>query len=136
MSELKLADLGEGMHEAEVVEWLVNVGDTVKLDQTVVKVETDKAIVEIPAPVAGRVSDIRVPNGQTARVGDVLVVFDAPAASSNGDGTAPARGATPTATATASLPRHHLLPPQHRSQRQKRACWRLPPCANWPLSWA
>ena len=78
MSELKLADLGEGMHEAEVVEWLVNVGDTVKLDQTVVKVETDKAIVEIPAPVAGRVSEIRVPNGQTARVGDVLVVFDAP----------------------------------------------------------
>jgi pyruvate dehydrogenase E2 component (dihydrolipoamide acetyltransferase) len=100
MSELKLADLGEGMHEAEVVEWLVNVGDTVKLDQTVVKVETDKAIVEIPSPVTGRVSEIRVPNGQTARVGDVLVVFDTPSASSNGDSTAPARGATPTAVAT------------------------------------
>lgn len=100
MSELKLADLGEGMHEAEVVEWLVNVGDTVKLDQTVVKVETDKAIVEIPAPVAGRVSEIRVPNGQTARVGDVLVVFDAPATSSNGDSAASTRGATPTAPAT------------------------------------
>jgi pyruvate dehydrogenase E2 component (dihydrolipoamide acetyltransferase) len=100
MSELKLADLGEGMHEAEVVEWLVNVGDTVKLDQTVVKVETDKAIVEIPAPVAGRVSEIRVPNGQTAKVGDVLVVFDAPAASSNGDSMAPTRSATPTAIAT------------------------------------
>jgi pyruvate dehydrogenase E2 component (dihydrolipoamide acetyltransferase) len=97
MSELKLADLGEGMHEAEVVEWLVNVGDTVKLDQTVVKVETDKAIVEIPAPVAGRVSEICVPNGQTAKVGDVLVVFDAPAASSNGDSTAPTRSATPPA---------------------------------------
>ena len=98
MSELKLADLGEGMHEAEVVEWLVNVGDTVKLDQTVVKVETDKAIVEIPSPVSGRVSEIRVPNGQTAKVGDVLVVFDAPAASTNGDHTAPAKGMTPTAT--------------------------------------
>src|SRR5712691_4660129 len=98
MSELKLADLGEGMHEAEVVEWLVKVGDTVKLDQTVVKVETDKAIVEIPAPVAGRVSEIRVPNGQTARVGDVLVVFDAPASSSNGDHTASAKGANTTAT--------------------------------------
>ena len=100
MSELKLADLGEGMHEAEIVEWLVNVGDTVKLDQTVVKVETDKAIVEIPAPVAGRVSEIRVPNGQTAKVGDVLVVFDTPSASSNGDASALARGATPTATVT------------------------------------
>lgn len=98
MSELKLADLGEGMHEAEVVEWLVKVGDTVKLDQTVVKVETDKAIVEIPAPVAGRVSEILVPNGQTAKVGDVLVVFDAPASSSNGDHTASAKGANTTAT--------------------------------------
>jgi pyruvate dehydrogenase E2 component (dihydrolipoamide acetyltransferase) len=97
MSELKLADLGEGMHEAEVVEWLVKVGDTVKLDQTVVKVETDKAIVEIPAPVAGRVSEIRVPNGQTAKVGDVLVVFDAPS-STNGDHMASAKGATSTAT--------------------------------------
>ena len=106
MSELKLADLGEGMHEAEVVEWLVNVGDTVKLDQTVVKVETDKAIVEIPAPVAGRVSEIRVPNGQTAKVGDVLVVFDAPSASSNGDAATPARSVSPTTihTTTPSSP--------------------------------
>lgn len=46
MEELKLADLGEGMHEAEIVAWLVNVGDTVTLDQPLVKVETDKAIVE------------------------------------------------------------------------------------------
>ena len=100
MSELKLADLGEGMHEAEVVEWLVKVGDTVKLDQTVVKVETDKAIVEIPAPVAGRVSEIRVPNGQTAKVGDVLVVFDGPASSSNGDHAAPATGTSVTTAGT------------------------------------
>lgn len=97
MSELKLADLGEGMHEAEVVEWLVHEGDTVKLDQTVVKVETDKAIVEIPSPVTGRVSKILVPNGQTAKVGDVLVVFDTPSASTNGDRAFPTRSATPTA---------------------------------------
>src|SRR5690348_14246071 len=108
MNELKLADLGEGMHEAEVVEWLVHEGDTVKLDQTVVKVETDKAIVEIPSPVTGRVSQILVPNGQTAKVGDVLVVFDAPAASSNGDSAAPVKGAstneTPASTAAPSSP--------------------------------
>ena len=108
MSELKLADLGEGMHEAEVVEWLVKVGDTVKLDQTVVKVETDKAIVEIPSPVSGRVSEIRVPNGQTAKVGEVLVIFDAPAASSNGDHSAPTKSANTTApvarAATPSTP--------------------------------
>ncbi len=86
MNVLRLADLGEGMHEAEVVEWLVKEGDTVKIDQTVVKVETDKAIVEIPSPVTGRVTEIRVSNGETAKVGDVLVVFDAPdvAKSDNG----------------------------------------------------
>ena len=87
MSELKLADLGEGMHEAEIVEWLVKEGDTVKVDQTVVRVETDKAVVEIPAPTSGRVTEIRVKSGQTAKVGDVLVVFDSPDSSNGGSAT-------------------------------------------------
>src|SRR6266550_5422108 len=91
MQEFKLPDLGEGMQEAEVVEWLVKAGDTLKLDQTMVKVETDKAVVEIPSPVTGRVAEIRVQDGQTARVGDVLVVFDAPV-STNGDNAASAKG--------------------------------------------
>ncbi len=103
MSELKLADLGEGMHEAEIVEWLVKVGDTVKLDQTVVKVETDKAVVEIPSPVTGRVAEIRVQDGQTARVGDVLVVFDAPV-STNGDNAASAKGQGVPAAVSSSSP--------------------------------
>ncbi|TMF45271.1 MAG: 2-oxo acid dehydrogenase subunit E2 [Chloroflexi bacterium] len=103
MSELKLADLGEGMHEAEIVEWLVKVGDTVKLDQTVVKVETDKAVVEIPSPVTGRVAEIRVQDGQTARVGDVLVVFDAPTPS-NGDNAASAKGQGAQAAVPSSSP--------------------------------
>ena len=77
MSELKLPNLGEGMHEVEVIEWFVKEGDSVKLDQMVVKVDTDKAIIEIPSPITGRVSEIRVKSGQTAKVGDVLVVFDA-----------------------------------------------------------
>src|SRR5205807_3637798 len=76
MYEFKLADLGEGMHEAEVVEWLIKEGDNAKLDQTIEKVETDKALVELPSPVAGRVSEIRIKGGQVARVGDVLVVFE------------------------------------------------------------
>ncbi|MFL5628363.1 MAG: biotin/lipoyl-containing protein, partial [Ktedonobacteraceae bacterium] len=76
MYEFKLADLGEGMHEAEIVQWLIKEGDTTRLDQTIAKVETDKAVVELPAPVAGRVSVIRVKDGQTAKVGDVLVIFE------------------------------------------------------------
>lgn len=78
MNELKLADLGEGMHEAEIVEWLIKVGDHVRLDQPVVRVETDKAIVEIPSPVAGRVSVIHFQAGQTVKVGEVLLTYGTP----------------------------------------------------------
>src|SRR5579859_7589877 len=77
MNELKLADLGEGMHEAEIVEWLVHEGDSVRLDQPVVRVETDKAIVEIPSPVAGRITEIRFQPGQSAQVGEILAVYEA-----------------------------------------------------------
>jgi pyruvate dehydrogenase E2 component (dihydrolipoamide acetyltransferase) len=100
LQEFKLPDLGEGMHEAEVVQWLIKPGDTIKLDQTMVKVETDKAIVEIPSPVAGRVAEIRIQDGQVARVGDVLVVFETPA---NGDGSKPSTSAG-AASAPAAAP--------------------------------
>lgn len=78
MYEFKLPDLGEGMQEAEIRRWLIHPGDTIKLDQPMVEVETDKAVVEIPSPVAARVTDIRVPEGKVAQLGEVLVVFDAP----------------------------------------------------------
>ena len=105
MQEFKLPDLGEGMQEAEVVEWLVKAGDTLKLDQTMLKVETDKAIVEIPSPVAGRVAEIRVQDGQVAKVGDVLIVFES-TTSANGGSSTPAQSFT-SASATiqsASMP--------------------------------
>ncbi len=76
MHEFMLPDLGEGMQEAEIRRWLVQPGDTVKRDQLMVEVETDKAVVEIPSPVAGKVSAIRVPAGTVAKLGEVLVVFD------------------------------------------------------------
>jgi len=76
MQEFKLPDLGEGMEEAEIRHWLVKPGDKVQLDQAMVQVETDKAVVEIPSPVAGRIADIRVPEGTVAKLGEVLVVFD------------------------------------------------------------
>jgi len=66
--DYKLADVGEGIAEAEVIEWLVAVGDTVKEDQPVVLVETDKSQIEIPAPVTGIVKSLG------AKVGDVLAV--------------------------------------------------------------
>jgi pyruvate/2-oxoglutarate dehydrogenase complex dihydrolipoamide acyltransferase (E2) component len=73
--EFKLPDLGEGIHEGEVIEVLVRVGDRVEYGQPVLIVETDKATAEVPAPVTGTVKEIRVKAGETARVGDVLMVF-------------------------------------------------------------
>jgi len=101
MYEFKLADLGEGMNEAEVAEWLVKVGDTLKLDQPLVRVETDKALVEIPSPVAGRVSEIRIQSGQTAQVGAVLAVLDTPG---KGNGASQTTGANASASAVTTAP--------------------------------
>ena len=73
--EFKLPDLGEGIHEGEIIEVLVRVGDRVEDGQPVLLVETDKATAEVPAPVTGVVKEIRVKAGDTAQVGDVLMVF-------------------------------------------------------------
>lgn len=73
--EFKLPDLGEGIHEGEIIEVLVRPGDSVQDGQPVLIVETDKATAEVPAPVTGTVLEIRVKPGQTVSVGDVLMVF-------------------------------------------------------------
>ncbi len=70
-----LPDLGEGLTEAEVVAWHVQVGEHVVADQPVVAVETDKAIVEIPAPHPGRIAKLVVDVGERIRVGDVLFTY-------------------------------------------------------------
>ena len=71
-----LPDLGEGLTEAEIVKVLVTEGDVVAEDAPLLEVETDKATVEIPSPMGGRVAKIHVQPGQTVKVGDVLVTFD------------------------------------------------------------
>jgi len=74
--EFRLPDLGEGLTEAEVVRVLVCEGDLVREDQVIIEVETDKAQVELPSPVDGRVAKIHVKPGEAVRVGAVLVTFD------------------------------------------------------------
>ncbi|MBI3773573.1 MAG: 2-oxo acid dehydrogenase subunit E2 [Gammaproteobacteria bacterium] len=71
----KLPDLGEGLQEAEIVEWHVKEGDEVKVDQPLVAVETAKAIVDIPSPQAGKIVKIHVKAGDIPKVGDPLVEF-------------------------------------------------------------
>lgn len=73
--EFKLPDLGEGIHEGEIVEVLVSVGDTVEDGHPVLVVETDKATTEVPSPVSGVVAEIRVRPGQQVKVGEVLMTF-------------------------------------------------------------
>src|SRR5712671_1074885 len=104
--QFTLPDLGEGLTEAEIVAVLVREGDVIREDAPLLEVETDKAQVEIPSPVGGRVEKIHVTPGQTVKVGAVLVTFadnGAPAPSG-----APARPAAsparlqPTAAAPAA----------------------------------
>ena len=74
--EFRLPDIGEGLTEAEIVRWLVPEGGHVDADQPVVEVETDKAVVEIPSPYAGTVLRHGGAEGETIRVGSVLVVIE------------------------------------------------------------
>jgi pyruvate dehydrogenase E2 component (dihydrolipoamide acetyltransferase) len=74
--EFKLADMGEGVTEGEVVAWHVKPGDRVAEDEPVVEVMTDKATVVIGAPRAGKIVDLRAAVGETVHVGDVLAVID------------------------------------------------------------
>ena len=92
----KMPDLGEGTVEAEVVAWHIKVGDMVQEDQVMAEVMTDKAAVEVPAPVSGKVVTINGQPGDMVRVGSELVVFETETA--DDDAVAPA--AAPTVAAT------------------------------------
>lgn len=70
-----LPDLGEGLEEAEIVEWHVSEGDRVVADQPLVSVETDKAVVEVPCPWSGTVSALRAAPGDILKIGDALADF-------------------------------------------------------------
>ncbi|WP_254521501.1 2-oxo acid dehydrogenase subunit E2 [Natrinema caseinilyticum] len=74
--EFELPDVGEGVAEGELVTWLVEEGDEVSEDQSVAEVETDKALVEVPAPVDGTVRELHVAEGEIVPVGTVIISFD------------------------------------------------------------
>jgi 2-oxoisovalerate dehydrogenase E2 component (dihydrolipoyl transacylase) len=76
MSTFKLPDLGEGLAEAEILEWHVKVGDRVRVDQPMVSVETAKAVVEVPAPYSGVVTALRGAPGDIILTGAPLIEFD------------------------------------------------------------
>jgi 2-oxoisovalerate dehydrogenase E2 component (dihydrolipoyl transacylase) len=76
MKIFKLPDLGEGLQDAEIVEWHVKAGDEIAADQPLVSVETAKAVVEIPSPYSGRITRLFGNPGEIVRLGAPLAVFD------------------------------------------------------------
>ena len=78
--EFRLPDVGEGLTEADIVAWHVKPGDTVRINQVIVDIETAKAVVELPSPYAGTVSALLVEEGQTVDVGTPIIAVDVPSA--------------------------------------------------------
>lgn len=75
-STFNLPDVGEGLTEAEIVSWRVKVGDSIKINETLLDIETAKSIVEIPSPFAGIIETLHVPEGMLVPVGSALVTID------------------------------------------------------------
>jgi pyruvate dehydrogenase E2 component (dihydrolipoamide acetyltransferase) len=91
-NQFALPDVGEGLTEAEIVSWHVKVGDTVKVNDTLVEVETAKSLVELPSPYTGVIAKLHAQEGDTVDVGAVIVSFA-------GDGQDPSPHAEATASA-------------------------------------
>jgi len=105
LKDFKLPDLGEGLTEGEILQWMVKVGDTVTLNQTIVEVETAKAAVEVPSPYAGVVTQIHHEAGETVDVGAAIITFDTdPSAGPMEPAAEPGSGAVSDASVVADHP--------------------------------
>jgi pyruvate dehydrogenase E2 component (dihydrolipoamide acetyltransferase) len=130
IEDFPLPDLGEGLPEAELVQWLVAEGDAVTLNQTIAEVETAKAVVELPSPYAGRVTRLHAAAGDVISVGSVLISFD----TGGGDDPAPEpqeRAAEEPAKAEPNLVGYGAAPRgSARPQRRTRATGGRPPVSD------
>lgn len=99
VSKFTLPDVGEGLTEAEIVEWKVAPGDTITINQVLVEIETAKSLVELPSPYVGVVGEILVPAGTTVDVGTLIITI-----LSDADSDAAADAAAPAATPPVAAP--------------------------------
>src|SRR3954447_4410010 len=88
-----LPDVGEGLTEAEIVAWKVKPGDTVKVNDVIVEIETAKSLVELPCPFAGSVTELLAAEGDTVNVGTPIIAVE------TGDPAAPTAEPAPAAPA-------------------------------------
>jgi len=152
LKQFRLPDVGEGLTEAEIVHWHVKVGDVVTQNQTIVDIETAKALVELPSPFAGVVSELLIPEGTTVDVGTPIIIIDvAPSAVPSADvSPVPATGGespaiddlVPSIAAVAEMSAGRTAnlvgygpradSPVRRRQRQVPVAAGSPPAPNWP----
>ena len=128
MAEVQLPQLGESITEGVITRWLVEVGDTVAVDQALVEVSTDKVDTEIPSPVAGRVTELRGAVDDTIQVGAVIAVVEADASAD-----APAPTAAPAPEAPPAVPPTEAAAPTPRPAAEPAAAPAAPaPAAPAP----
>ncbi|WIB77884.1 dihydrolipoamide acetyltransferase family protein [Curtobacterium sp. MCPF17_002] len=110
-AEFPLPDVGEGLTEAEIVQWRVAIGDEIAVDQVLVEIETAKSLVELPSPFAGKVTGLLVSEGDTVEVGKPIIRVESDASVTSGavaggqpGGAAPVADSVPTSPVVASTP--------------------------------
>jgi pyruvate dehydrogenase E2 component (dihydrolipoamide acetyltransferase) len=104
MSEFKLPNLGDGVAQGDVLKVLVKVGDTLVVDQSVLELETDKATIEVPSDIAGKVTEVKVKAGDKVKPGQAVLTLEG-AAGANG-----AKGASGAKSAKAEAPNQDAAP--------------------------
>src|SRR4051794_6546737 len=110
IQKFRLPDAGEGLTEAEIVTWRVKPGDTVKVNDPIVEIETAKSLVELPSPYAGVVTELLVPEGVTVDVGTPIIAVDTDPSASLG-GSAPPPHTAPGAPAPGADAGEVQIPP-------------------------
>jgi len=99
--EFKLPDLGSGLQEGQIVNWLVEVGQTVTTSDDLCEIETEKAVIEIPVPYAGTILELKAEVGDSVPVGDVLAIIGDAGDSADSPQAAPEKPAAPEAPVAA-----------------------------------
>ncbi len=112
LKDVNLPDIGEGVTEGELVQWLVKIGDTVEADQPVAEVMTDKATVEVPTPFAGTVKEFKASEGDVIPIETAMLVLDTRGAGASATPAAAPKAEAPTPAPAASAPQAAAAPQQ------------------------
>ena len=131
IAEFKLPELGENIASGDIVNILVHEGEEITANQGVVELETEKAVVEIPCPHAGKVVKLQVRKGDTVKVGQVVLTLEVEAESPERPPPAAAESVAAKISPTATRP--HPNPPP---ARERGSCPLVPPCGGWRGNWA